>query len=58
MKERETLAMIDHLANRQFIVRRGRNNRILAKAIVRNVFDDNQADPEANEKLTARNNRG
>lgn len=57
-KERETLAMLDHLANRQFIVRRGRNNRILTKAIMRNIFDDNQADPEANEKLTARNNRG
>ena len=37
----ETLHMIDQLANRKFEVRRGRNNRILAKAIVKNVFEDN-----------------
>jgi hypothetical protein len=49
--------MLDQLANRQFIVRRGRNNRILTKAIVKNIFDDT-AEPDTNDKLTARNNRG
>jgi len=49
--------MLDQLANRQFIVRRGRNNRILTKAIVKNIFDDT-AEPDTSDKLTARNNRG
>jgi hypothetical protein len=49
--------MLDQLANRQFIVRRGRNNRILTKAIVKNIFDDT-VEPDSNDKLTSRNNRG
>ena len=36
--ERDTFQMIEQLANRNFVVRRGRNNRILANAIVRNIF--------------------
>lgn len=50
--------MLDQLANRKFVVRRGRNNRILAKAIVANIFEDNQVDQELNEKQQSRNNRG
>jgi hypothetical protein len=49
--------MLDQLANREFIVRRGRNNRILTKAIVKNIFDD-FVEPDSNDKLTSRNNRG
>lgn len=32
--------MLDQLLKRKFVVRRGRNNRILAKAIVQNIFED------------------
>jgi hypothetical protein len=39
-QEDETMQMLEQLADRKFIVRRGRNNRILAKAIVKNIFED------------------
>lgn len=32
--------MFDQVAKRDFIVRRGRNNRILINSIMKNVFDD------------------
>ena len=54
--DQETLQALDQLANRNFVVRRGRNNRILAKAIVKNVFDDTQTEGEKAEK--AKNSRG
>ena len=41
--------MFDHLAQRNFVARRGRNNRILLKPILENVFKDKSAD-EAPEK--------
>jgi hypothetical protein len=48
------------LANSNFIVRRGRNNRILAKAIVRNIFEDNAQEQELTflEKQVNKSNRG
>lgn len=32
--------MFDQVAKRDFIVRRGRNNRLLIRSIMKNVFDD------------------
>lgn len=42
----DALAMFDQFADRKFAVRRGRNNRILTKAIVQNIFEDNVAEQE------------
>lgn len=36
----EEQSMFDQVAKRDFIVRRGRNNRILISSIMKNVFDD------------------
>ena len=40
------------------MVRRGRNNRILTRAIVQNIFEDNLPEIEAADKQIARSNRG
>jgi hypothetical protein len=50
--------MLELLADRKFVVRRGRNNRILAKAIVKNVFEDTQVEVETSDKQINRSNRG
>jgi hypothetical protein len=36
----EDIEMFDHAAKRDFVVRRGRNNRIFFRPIVRNVFNE------------------
>lgn len=53
------LTMINHVADRNFVVRRGRNNRILANAIVRSIFEDNiQESDKSVEKQVNKTNRG
>ena len=36
----EDCEAFDQIAKRDFVVRRGRNNRILMRSIMRNVFDE------------------
>ena len=36
--------MFDQVAKRDFVVRRGRNNRLLVRSIKKNVFDEKQDD--------------
>jgi hypothetical protein len=57
LTKEETLEMLDQLVKRKFVVRRGRNNRILAKAIVQNVFEDTQTVQDGDKQMV-RNNRG
>lgn len=57
-KEDEAWQMLEQVANRKFVVRRGRNNRILARAIFKNVFEDNAPEEDAADKQVARSNRG
>lgn len=57
--DKDTFQMIEQLANRNFVVRRGRNNRILANAIVRNIFQDNFQDSDkSSDKQVNKTNRG
>lgn len=48
-KDNKLTEMFNHLAQRNFVARRGRNNRLLMKPILENVFKDKQGD-ENNEK--------
>ena len=34
--------MFDQVAKRDFVVRRGRNNRLLVRSILKNVFEEKQ----------------
>ena len=36
----EDIEMFDHAAKRDFVVRRGRNNRIFFRPIMRNIFNE------------------
>lgn len=40
----EDYEAFEQVAKRDFVVRRGRNNRILVRAITRNVFDEEPQD--------------
>lgn len=40
----EEQSMFDQVAKRDFVVRRGRNNRILMRSIMKNVFDEKNED--------------
>lgn len=54
--KQEEASMFEQIAKRNFVARRGRNNRILFRSILSNVF--RERDDDQNNSFNAINNRG
>lgn len=54
--KQEEVSMFEQIAKRNFVARRGRNNRILFRSILSNVFSEK--DDDQNNSFNAINNRG
>lgn len=54
-KDNQLEEMFDHLAQRNFVARRGRNNRILLKPILENVFKDKTSEEAEKAQIKGQN---